>query len=124
MHRGNLEQAADCFQTAIGCDPNLAPAYSNLGNLYFEQGDFDSAEAAYRRALEADPEYAAAHHNLGVLYKRQGRIDESIKHLKRAAKLNRSRPWQGRQPPRLKSVRAVLWVIIIGLVLFILIYRR
>lgn len=124
VHRRDLKQALACFQTAVGCDPKLAAAYSNLGNIYLEQGDLDNAQAAYHRAIEADPECAVAYHNLGVLYKQQGNYGEGIKYLKKAAKLNRNRPWQGRQPPRLESVRVIIWLIIIGLVLFILLKRQ
>jgi len=124
VHRRDLQQAAECFQTAIDYDPELAEAYSNLGNVYFEQGDFETALVVYHRAIEIDPECATAYHNLGVLYKKQGNINEGIKYLKKASKLYRRRPWQGRQPPKLTGVRTILWLIIIGLLFFVLLQHR
>ena len=118
--QARLQQAAECFQAAIGHDPKLAAAYSNLGNIYLEEGDLESAAAAYRWAIDTDPECATAYHNLGVLYKQMGNINEGIKYLKKAAKLNRRRPWQGQEPPKLEAVRKIIWLAIIVLLLLII----
>lgn len=88
--RIGLERRADAradFQAALEINPNFAPAFANLGNLLFEEGEAEAAIVHYERAIRADPDYAIAHFNLGVAYKRVGRIADGVRALRRAQRL-------------------------------------
>jgi tetratricopeptide (TPR) repeat protein len=53
------------FQTAVGCDPNLASARNNLGNaLLYSQHDLDAAIDQFRAAVVLRPAFALARFNL------------------------------------------------------------
>lgn len=86
-HLGRLDEAAAAFAQATSLDPAFAPAWSNLGNVKYEQGAYQEAEAAYLRALQADPQYALAHRNLAAALRRLGRVDEAVRHMKEASRL-------------------------------------
>ena len=51
-------EAARRFQSAIELDSKHAPAYLNLGNVRFLQGDAPAAIAAWERLVETSPERA------------------------------------------------------------------
>src|SRR5262249_8959741 len=74
------------FQKAIECDPQHAPAHSNLGAVLDAKNDFAGAIACYRKALAADPQYAPAHNNLGSALIAQGKVDEAIACFRAALK--------------------------------------
>ena len=59
--RGDRDEAAACFERAIGGRPNFVAAWIHLGDL---RGDSDGAVAAYRRALEIDPNSTRAKDSL------------------------------------------------------------
>jgi Tfp pilus assembly protein PilF len=73
-------------------DPKSGEAHTLLGVAYDRKGLGAAAREAFETALH-DPNDEAMHlNNLGFLLYRQGYFDESIKHLKRAAKLNPTDP--------------------------------
>ena len=53
---------------AVSENPKFAPAFINLGNVYFTQGDYDKALAGYRSAIEIDSASAVAHYNIGQAF--------------------------------------------------------
>ena len=66
-HRlGQLDQAISSHSTAIGLNPQLTEAYSNLGNAFTDFGKIDQAIAAYRQAISLKPDYAQVHWNLAI----------------------------------------------------------
>ena len=69
LYRGNgdVEQAIEVLNRALGLDSEHPAANNQLGMLLRAQGQFADAEAAYLRAIAADPEYALAYYNLGIL---------------------------------------------------------
>lgn len=50
------EQATSLFQQALVLDPNVAWAYTGLGQVYQVKRDFSSAIPEYRRAYQLDPQ--------------------------------------------------------------------
>ena len=62
-----LEEAEQAYLAALRLEPNLAPAYANLGALYADLGRLDEAERMWIEALERDPGHAAARENLDRL---------------------------------------------------------
>jgi tetratricopeptide (TPR) repeat protein len=53
-------------------DPNLGPAYLQLGILYAERKDFADAISEYQRAIAASPEPEQAHYRLAQAYRLRG----------------------------------------------------
>jgi TolB-like protein/DNA-binding winged helix-turn-helix (wHTH) protein/Tfp pilus assembly protein PilF len=76
-HTGpDMSKAEDYYQQAIARDPNYAPAYEGLANVYVGlalhglapfQPSMDKAIVAARRALELDEGLAEAHATLGLV---------------------------------------------------------
>jgi lipopolysaccharide biosynthesis regulator YciM len=58
LKRDEYAEAAQRFQSAIELDPKNAPAYLNLGNVRFLEGDAPAASAAWERLVETSPERA------------------------------------------------------------------
>jgi len=74
---GRLDEAEAAYRLALGADPNLAVAHTNLGFLLQSRGDLDGAEAHGRSAVELAPGEANAHYNLGVVCHIRGRLEEA-----------------------------------------------
>jgi hypothetical protein len=62
--------------------------YSQLGDIYFQQGKLDKAESCYRSALERDPNDADTRAHLGQCLLRSQRPDEARPLLEAVAKEN------------------------------------
>lgn len=111
-------EAEVCFRRAHQLNPAHPGPLTNLGNLCTERANYEEAIAYYHKALDLDPNYANAHHNLAVAYRRIGRIDESIRHLKKAQRLEvlsrSSAPAGDLRGPRTRSGTPYLWWILLG----------
>ncbi|MBS2016186.1 MAG: tetratricopeptide repeat protein [Deltaproteobacteria bacterium] len=81
-----FEEAEALYKKAIELDPQLAIAYTNLGNIRFRQGDEPGAEALYRRALELDERQPEAHYNLGYVMLERGFAARAIPYFEAAIK--------------------------------------
>lgn len=66
MGLGRTEDAIAAFRKAIELDPNVAEAWSNLGNELRTEGKFEEAMDCYRRALRLKENFPEAQCNLGV----------------------------------------------------------
>jgi predicted TPR repeat methyltransferase len=85
LHLANLMKAAGCYddaenelQAVIAADASCAPAYNNLGTVYFARQAYDAAISAYHSALDIRPDYIDAYYNLGLAYGRRHQDDEAI----------------------------------------------
>ncbi len=58
LKRMDYAEAARRFEAAIELDDHTVPAYLNLGDVRFYQGDGDGAIAAWERVIEKSPERA------------------------------------------------------------------
>lgn len=74
----SFDQAEKLYRRAVELDPNLAIAYTNLGNIRFRRGDEPGAVSLYQRALEVDDRQPEAHYNLGYVMLERGQAVESI----------------------------------------------
>lgn len=81
-----FDEAAELYSKAIDLDPQLAIAYTNLGNIRFRRNDEPGAEALYRRALELDDRQPEAHYNLGYVMLERGFADAAVTHFEAAIK--------------------------------------
>jgi tetratricopeptide (TPR) repeat protein len=84
---GDKQRAIDLYSEIIVLDPVFAPAFINLGTIFFHLRKFGRAEELYRRATEADPTYVLAFFDLGNVLDELERPDESIAAYVRATEL-------------------------------------
>jgi tetratricopeptide (TPR) repeat protein len=88
MYRlGLYGEARGLLLEAVSVNPRFAPAFINLGNVYFMQGDYDKALAGYRSAVELDSTSAVAHYNIGQAYIKKMLFAQSGVWLERASTL-------------------------------------
>ncbi|AXA35442.1 MAG: tetratricopeptide repeat protein [Candidatus Hydrogenedentota bacterium] len=64
------EEAVSAFETAIALDPQMAEAYTNLGNLLALRGRVRKAIQLWEKSLELNPDQPAVRDNL-TLYRAQ-----------------------------------------------------
>ena len=57
FQRRMMSESAFYSREAIRVNPNLAEAYSNLGNVHKEQGDVKQALEYYRYAVQLKPDF-------------------------------------------------------------------
>jgi tetratricopeptide (TPR) repeat protein len=83
-----LAKAEEAYHRAIYLDPNLANAYTNLGNLRYRAGAADDARILYTKAIEVDSCQPEAHYNLGFLEFEDGVLDRARECFERAVELD------------------------------------
>ncbi|MCK7582178.1 MAG: tetratricopeptide repeat protein [Chromatiales bacterium] len=81
------EAAEQAYRTALRLDPNFAPAYVNLADLYRALERDADGEAVLQQGLERLPDAASLHHALGLLRIRQGGLPAAVESLGQAARL-------------------------------------
>jgi len=81
-----FDEAEGLYKKAIDLDPQLAIAYTNLGNIRFRRGDEPGAEQLYRRALELDDRQPEAHYNLGYVMLERGFASRAVTYFEAAIK--------------------------------------
>ncbi|HEX4144245.1 MAG TPA: sulfotransferase [Pirellulales bacterium] len=81
---GRLAEAAAAYRQIIALRPELAEAYSNLGDVLLDQGQCDEAAAQYVRAIALKPGLFAAHNNLGCILRQQGQLDQAAARFRQA----------------------------------------
>ena len=70
--------------------PHRARSYSNLGLVYYREGNYDEAEKWFRKSLETSPYYSQVHNNLGLIYFKKGEYNKAIGEFKQVAELDPS----------------------------------
>lgn len=73
-----LAAARHAYESALGLDPTLAAAWTNLGSLHAELGDIESAREHFEQALRCDPNQPEAQCNLAELALRDGETESAI----------------------------------------------
>lgn len=73
-----LAAARHAYETALGLDPGLAAAWTNLGGLLAEIGDHEGAREHFEQALRCDPDQVEALCNLAELAMRDGDHESAI----------------------------------------------
>ena len=84
QHQGNDALAIEKYRAMIEKAPHLAPAYNNLGMLYFNQHDFAHAAQVLERGLAIDPEMPTASALLGMSYYQTGEHEKAAPLLEAA----------------------------------------
>jgi len=85
---GEKQHAIFLYEEIMELDPGYAPAYINLGTIYFHLRQFGRAEELYRMATVADPGYVLAFFDLGNVLDELQRLDESIAAYRQAVALS------------------------------------
>lgn len=84
---GEKNRAIGLYEQILKHEPRYAPAFINLGTIYFHLRRYGRAEELYRRATEADPAYVLAFFDLGNVLDELDRLDESIQAYNQAVAL-------------------------------------
>jgi tetratricopeptide (TPR) repeat protein len=82
--QGHIQASIADYQKMLKLAPHLAPAYNNLGMLYFNQHDYDRAAKTLSKGLAINPEMPTASALLGMSYAQLGE-DEKAETLLSAA---------------------------------------
>lgn len=82
--RGDLNEAIQKYQAMVKADPGLAPAWNNLGLLYYQQHDYAHAIPALREGLRLNPQMTTADALLGTCLFATGRYAEAREPLESA----------------------------------------
>jgi len=90
--QGRWDKAAQQYQAALACDPNLAYAHNNLGWAYKRQGRLDEAIAEFEAELRINPRNALAYQNLGWSHAEEGRLDKSMQAFQAALRIDPNNP--------------------------------
>ena len=85
---GRTAEAAAELHTAIRLKPDLAAAWSDLGQALKGQQDDAGAFAAFERAAKLDPHDASAQARLGAEYLHRHQPREAVIHLQKALEVN------------------------------------
>ncbi len=85
-------KAIELYNQAIINDKNFAPAYHNLGSVYYLLGEYDQAIQYFNNAIILNPKEAEAYNSRGALFVGQRKIKEAEKDLKIAMQLNPQSP--------------------------------
>ncbi|RWS14657.1 UDP-N-acetylglucosamine--peptide N-acetylglucosaminyltransferase-like protein, partial [Dinothrombium tinctorium] len=86
--KGHVNEAEDCYNTALRLCPTHADSLNNLANIKREQGYIEEATRLYLKALDVFPEFAAAHSNLASVLQQQGKLTEALLHYKEAIRIS------------------------------------
>jgi tetratricopeptide (TPR) repeat protein len=85
---GDKNRAIALYEQIVERDPGYAPAFINLGTIFFHLRRFGRAEELYRAATEIDPGYVLAFFDLGNVLDELERPDESIQAYEQAVALS------------------------------------
>jgi protein O-GlcNAc transferase len=85
--KGQLAEAAQCYEHVLQIKPDCAQANYNLGNVQLAIDRPDKAIAFYQRALQLQPDFFEAQANLGHVLKEQGHLPEAALCYRRALQI-------------------------------------
>src|SRR3984885_6316183 len=72
QQKGDNAEAIEKYRAMLKLAPHLAPAYNNLGRLYFNERDYEHAAEVLKHGLELNPDMPTASALLGVSYHEMG----------------------------------------------------
>jgi tetratricopeptide (TPR) repeat protein len=88
QQRGEDAVAIQKYRAMLKLAPHLAPAYNNLGMLYFNQRDYVHAAEALEQGLKLNPQMSTASTMLGLSYAQMGENKKAEPLLESALRAN------------------------------------
>jgi predicted Zn-dependent protease len=88
QERNDAASAIQKYREMIRLAPHLAPAYNNLGRLYFNQHEYDRAAQVLAQGLKLNPNMPTASAMLGMSYLETGQAEEAQEPLEAALRAN------------------------------------
>ncbi|WP_026442395.1 tetratricopeptide repeat protein [Pseudacidobacterium ailaaui] len=88
QQRGDNSTAIQKYRAMVKLAPHLAPAYNNLGMLYFNEGDYPHAVQALEQGLRLNPAMPTASALLGLSYAQMGEDSKAEPLLEAAVRAN------------------------------------
>ena len=89
---GALEEAEKQFKQAIQIQPNRFLAYTELGNIYFAQGNFPEAIRQLEKSLAVNPANPLGHAGLANVYMAQKNNSKALYHIRKALEFGHPQP--------------------------------
>ncbi|WP_019498103.1 tetratricopeptide repeat protein [Pseudanabaena sp. PCC 6802] len=88
--RQQWPQAVTAFQTAIKIDPQFAPAYRHLAEIWMQLGKWNEGAEYWYRAFQLEPGWATAREylNLGNMLLQQGKLEKTVNSYQRAIQVD------------------------------------
>lgn len=86
--QGDLAGAIARYEEILRIAPRLAPAYNNLGALYFRQRDYQKAAAVLEQGLKISPAMPSASALLGISLYEMAEYDKARPRLEAALRAN------------------------------------
>jgi tetratricopeptide (TPR) repeat protein len=88
QQRGDNAEAIEKYRAMLKLAPHLAPAYNNLGMLYFNEHDYEHAAQVLKHGLELNPDMPTASALLGMSYHEIGDHAQAEPLLEAAVRAN------------------------------------
>jgi tetratricopeptide (TPR) repeat protein len=88
QQRGANAEAIEKYRAMLKLAPHLAPAYNNLGMLYFNEHDYEHAAQTLKHGLELNPDMPTASALLGMSYHEMGDHTQAEPLLEGAVRAN------------------------------------
>lgn len=88
LRSGQADQAQEVLETFVEAQPEVARAWSLLGQVRKQSGDLDGAQAAWQRALELDPDDGRVRYGLSAVYALQSNTGAALEGLEALRALN------------------------------------
>ena len=88
QQRGDNATAIEKYRAMLKLAPHLAPAYNNLGMLYFNQHDYAHAAEVLKKGLDINPDMPTASALLGMSYHEMGDHEQAEPLLEAAVRAN------------------------------------
>jgi tetratricopeptide (TPR) repeat protein len=81
---GRLDLAIEAYEKALEIRPGFPDALTNLGNIYYHQGDIARAKECYQKSVLFEPGHLAANFNLGNILEEEGSLLPAIYYYEKA----------------------------------------
>jgi tetratricopeptide (TPR) repeat protein len=88
QQHGDTATAIQKYRAMLKLAPHLAPAYNNLGMLYFNQRDYAQAARVLEQGLKLNPDMPTASAMLGLSYSQLGNDEKAEPLLEAAVRAN------------------------------------
>ena len=88
LERGEVKEAIEHYQKALGIKPDFADAHFDLAVAFNEIGQLQAAVEQFHAGLKFDPQNATARHLLGLAHARLGEIGKAVEEFRQSLTLS------------------------------------